>query len=530
MKLFKRILALMLVLCFIGTALIACGNNAGSKETEADENKGNENKTTETETNIYGEPSFTGVVPVNDIDFEGEEITILLRNNEVTVREWYKESPEDELDEAVAMRNSAVEETLNLEVNFEIVNLPGNFDQLAATANGMIIDDVVQDLHYYDIAVHFALVGGYASIRDINANLLDETTFPYFDFTLPCWNQSIVATQVNDRLHLIAGDVNISQFDYAVVMWYNKTLYDNKKESTDHNDIQDLALEGLWTYDELYMWASRLYEDSNGTAGKQSDDTYAYAEMQANNNTQPIPKDSIAAAFDIDLLLENPDGTHAYNILGNEKAATARTMWIQLHEATGTWSNGGSVGNFAAGKYLFWAAEMYPSKDGNMTIREMEDKYGLLPMPKYSVDQDEYYTAAYDGYSLMSVLDHAESTVPTKGEAVSAYLQLTTEESYTSVRGYYFNRIVKPKYFGTDNSLGTVTKSQTLFDTIISNITFDFWTIYAPQLGQLTWVWRTHLLPDWNTMEAQYLSRQAEFDEALLEMDAWFGLITIDEE
>ena len=531
MKLFKRILALMLVLCFIGLALVACGPKPGANETDAEGNAGNAgDKSTETQTNIYGEPSFTTAIQYNDLDFEGEELTVLLRNNEVTVREWYKESPEDELDEAVAMRNAAVEETLNLTINYEIISFPGDFHQMAEMANGMIIDDVASDLHYYDVAVHFALIGGYADIRDYNANLLDEETFPYFDFSLPCWNQSIVDTTVNNRLHLIAGDVNISQFDYAVVFWYNKTLYDREKDATDHEDIQDLALEGLWTYDELYVWANRLASDSNGTPGWQGDDIYGYAEMQANNNTQPVPKDAIAAAFDIDLLLENPDGTHSYNIVGNEKAAKAREMWIKLHEATGTYSGGGSVNNFASGKYLFWSAEMYPGKDANMTIREMDDKYGLLPMPKFDADQPQYYTASYDGYSLMSVLDHAESTIPTKGKAVSAFLQLATEESYTSVRGYYFNRIVKPKYFGTDDSLGTVSKSVELFDIIISNITFDFWTIYAPQLGQLTWVWRTSLLPDWNTMEAQYVSRQAELDEALLSMDVWFGLIEKEEE
>ena len=531
MKILTRSICLLLVLCFLGVALIGCGNKPGNQETGAGDNSGNNgnNAATESDTNIYGEPSFTTPIQYSELDFEGEELTVLLRNNEVTVREWYKESPEDELDEAVAMRNAAVEETLNVEINYEIISFPG-WGEYISGFNGMIIDDVIQDLHYYDIAVHWALGAGYKDIRDCNANLLDEETFPYFEFSLPCWNQSIVDTEVNDRLHLIAGDINISQFDYATVIWYNKTLYDREKDATDHEDIQDLALEGLWTYDELYMWANRLASDSNGTTGWQADDTYGYAEGPANVNTQPVPKDSMAAAFDIDLLIENPDGTHSYNIVGNEKAAKAREMWIKLHEATGTWGQGGPVGNFASGKYLFYANSMYPGKDANMTIREMEDKYGLLPLPKFDLEQPQYYTAAYDGYSLMSVLDHAESTIPTKGKAISAYLQLATEESYTSVRGYYFNRIVKPKYFGTDDSLGTVSKSVELFDIIISNITFDFWTIYAPQLGQLTWVWRTSLLPDWNTMEAQYVSRQAELDEALLSMDVWFGLIEKEEE
>ena len=319
MKILTRSICLLLVLCFLGVALIGCGKKNGGDETDAGKDSGNNgnNEVTETETNIYGEPSFTTPHNYNELDFEGEELTVMLRNNEVTVREWYKESPEDELDEAVAMRNAAVEETLNIEMNYEIMSFPGWSEYLSGF-NSIIVDDVVQDLHYYDIAVHWALGAGYTSIRDCNANLLDEETFPYFDFSLPCWNQSIVDTTVNNRLHLIAGDINISQFDYAVVIWYNKTLYDKKKEATDHEDIQDLALEGLWTYDELYMWATKLQEDSNGTPGNQVDDTYGFATL-INDNFQPVPKDAVAAAFDIDLLIENPDGTHSYNIMGNEK-------------------------------------------------------------------------------------------------------------------------------------------------------------------------------------------------------------------
>ncbi len=537
MNILKKLICVLLVLCFIGTALVGCSKKKGTTADESGANasgganNGGANGTTATEkpTNEYGEPSFTGVVPTEELDFEGEELTVMLRQNDVTERQWHKESPEDELDEAVAMRNSAVEETLNLEINFEIVPY-GEYNAGTTNYNNIITTDVLQGLHYYDIADHWALAGGYASIRDCNANVLDKEVFPYFDFSLPCWNQSVcVDAVVNDRLHLITGDINITQFDMAVVFWYNKTLYDQKKEATDHENIQDLALAGQWTYDELYRWAQRLYENSNGEDGKQTDDTFGFGSQNANVNSQPVPKDAVAAAFDIDLLYTNPDGTHEYNMENNEKAEKARTMWINLYKANGA-TDSASVENFAAGKYLFWVSMMYPGKQGNMTIREMDDKYGLLPMPKYDLDQPQYYTAAYDGYSLMSVLDHTESTVPTKGEAVSAYLQLATEESYTSVRGYYFNRIIKPKYFGTDDSEGTVTKSIALFDIIVANITFDFWTIYSAQLNHLTWKWRTSLLEDWPSVSEAYTTDKATFDKALKEMDAWFGLITLDEE
>ena len=535
MNIFKKIICLLLVLCFVGTAFIGCGKKGDANSeagAEGENAQGGANATaapTEKPTNEYGEPSFTTANNYDELDFEGQEITVMLRNSAEVIREWHKDSPEDELDEAVAMRNSAVAETLNVNVSYEIVPQTGWAEYLQAF-NNMIIADVTQDLHYYDIAVHWALGAGYANIRDCHANLVDETVFPYFDFSLPCWNQSIVTdSTVNGQLYLIAGDINLSQFDMAVVFWYNKTLYDKKREDSDHENMQDLALEGLWTYEELYLWANRLYEDSNGEQGKQTDDIYGYGCSSRNSNDQPVPKDAVAAAFDIDLLDTNADGTHFYTIIGNEKAEKARQMWINLSNANGA-TDSASVNNFAAGKYLFWVSQIYPGKQANMTIREMNDKYGLLPMPKYDADQEQYYTAASDHYALMSVLDHTESTVTTKGDVISAYLQLSTEESYTSVRGYYFNRIIKPKYFGTDDSEGTVTKSIALFDIIVNNITFDFWTIYSAQLGNLTWAWRTSLLEDWKSLEAEYTSRQAEFDKALQDMDAWFGLITIDEE
>ena len=526
MKTFKRIIALLLVCVFAGMALVGCGNkNSGNgEETGGEQNSGNNNVATETETNIYGEPSFTGVVPVENLDFEGEEIVVLHRDTEIINREWYKESTEDELDEAVAMRNAAVEETLNVNVTYERFPFP-NYDDGSRNFNDAVYQDVIQDLHYYDVAAYFAYSGTSPLIRDCNANLLDKDTFPFFDFTLPCWNQTVVTnTTINGRLHYITGDINISLFDSAMVIWYNKTLYDEKKESSDPEHMQRYALEGTWTYDDLYRWTA-VFDDSNGTAGAQIDDTYGYGTPKRGSG-YPCPGDAIPHAWDLEFLIENPDGTHAYNIIGNDKAETALTKFRNLFDATGTCEQA-TVGNFTAGKYVFYASTIYPGKDANMQIREMEDTYGLLPIPKYDLDQEQYGTTATDGYSLMGVLDHSESTIPTKGEAVSAYLQLMTEESYTSVRGYYFNRIIKPKYFGTDDSEGTVSCSIALFDIIVANIEFTFWNIYSSQLNNIAWLWRDTVGKP-GTLESEFISNETAYNTAIRETDAWLGLIELE--
>ena len=522
MKLIKRILCLLLVLCFIGATLLSCTKDKGNED--AGDNKGTDAKETAKITNEYGEESFSGKMETENMDFEGEHLTILIRDNIQNTREWTKEATEDELDEAIAMRNAAVADTLNVEVDFELIPSPSHSAYIESL-NSMITTDVNSDMHYYDIGCNFSYYCTSSVIRDCAANMLDTTWFPYFDFSLPCWNQAIVEdTTFNNQLYYVAGDINISMFDAAIVMWHNKTLYDAKREPTDPENIQDLALAGQWTYDELYRWASVFYEDSNGTTGRQVDDTYALCMY---TDGDPCPVDALPYAWDLEFVIENNDRTHSFNIEGNVKAEQALTKFKNLLTAVGTqrdeYQCSTTTKTFAAGKYIFFTDRIFWNTENNMAIREMEDKYGLLPLPKYEASQEQYGTTAQDYYNLLMVIDHAESSVPTKGEAVSAYLQLSCEESYTGVRGYYFNRIIKPKFFGTDDSEGTVTKSIALFDIIVDNIEFDYCTIYSPQLNNVNHLWRGACYSE-DSLEHRYQSNKEAYEKAIMETDAWLGL------
>ncbi|MBP3370453.1 MAG: hypothetical protein J6L85_06845 [Clostridia bacterium] len=519
---FKRLICLFLVLCFVGLALVGCSKKQGegTEGEGAGENGGNAG--TQQPTNEYGELSFTTAVPVDDLDFEEAELVILLRNNIQNSREWYKETIEDELDEAIAMRNEAVEDALNVKMDFEW--LPSDHGPYINSLNEMIRNDVLSDLHYYDIGSNFSYYCASSVIRDFAANLLDTSQFPYFNFEVPCWNQAIVEdTTFNERLHYVAGDINISMFDAAIVIWHNKTLYDAKKDSTDPENMQQLALDGNWTYEELYGWATKFQENVNGIEGKQPDDNYGFGTFGLN----PCPADALPYAWDLDFVIENDDQTHTFNIENNKKGDEALTKFKNLLAANGSVTsipgNQANVKHFAAGHYVFFTDRIYWSYDQNMAIREMNDKYGLLPLPKYDTDQENYGTTSQDYYNLLMIIDHEESTEPTKGDAISAFLQLATEESYTGVRGYYFNRIIKPKFFGTDDSEGTVTKSQALFDIIIENIEFDYMTVYSPQLADVNHLWRNACYSN-DSLSARYSEQREKYENAIKETDIWLGL------
>ena len=129
-------------------------------------------------------------------------------------------------------------------------------------------------------------------------------------------------------------------------------------------------------------------------------------------------------------------------------------MMRDLYKQDGVACEVTGAGGFTSGHLLFQGNVLYWDKASNLAIRNMEDKYSIVPWPKYDETQDHYASTPQDYFTTMSVLDHSMSGGTIKGEVISAYLEYATEYSYTDVRGYYFKRIIEPKFFGTDDSDG----------------------------------------------------------------------------
>ena len=551
----KKILALLLSTLMLCTCLFSCEellfdedytgdgiqgglfDNLFEDDTNETEKNNTTNKATNnsTETKEYGKETFTAVVPVDTLDFDGEPLTIIHRDAYNLQREWYSVIAEDELSEMILIRNELVSEKLNIDVNYMPL-ASSDYSDCLDLFTAAIREDVDTGAHYYDIVANYAYAGASVAVRDYIADLNDKEVFPYFEFSLPCWNQAMVRnTMANGQLFYITGDINLSTFDKSIVMFLNKTMYNEKKSNTDPDDLQDIAIEGTWDYEDLYRWTT-VFEDTNGISGAQHDDFYGIS-----TGFGSIPTDALPYAWDLEYLTEEPDGTHSYNIVGNQKIENAIVKAQNLLNGaisagvnnandTGACSLGGysePITHFASDKCIFAIHLLYASKEDNEIIRSMDSEFGLLPMPKYNESQENYGTTAHDSYTLMTVIDHSESSIPTRGEEISAYLQYSTEETYTGIRGYYVNKIVMPKYFIPDDPNGSHSKSIEIFQMIADSIEFDFLSVYAPQLnGVLNSRWRNVVTgaSTYTSAEAAYAADQTNFDTALDEVDSWLGL------
>ncbi len=477
----KRVISLLLVCVFMLTALVACSTKP--EETE----KPTAAATTDLGTNQYGESEIAVTVP-KDLTFDGLELTVLTRGKDRAASEFEKldeTADSSDLDLAIEKRNEDVLSQLDLVVNYEKFTSYTNFNDYCQNYHQTLRNGE----EIYDVVAHFAYAAAYEDIRGTLANMLDKDIFPYFNFDQPCWNQAMKKNlSANNKLYLISGDMNLTLFDTTMIMWHNKDLYDSLKNSDDPADLQDVALAGEFTFEVLYRWADVVGSES---VDKTCQKTYGFG-----NATHFF--DTLPHAWDLTFVTQAQDGRYQFNIEGNQKAENALLDVRDIMDKKGVLSHvassaqctcdDGMIGHFANGTLVFLCAALYNGEEGTNKIRDMSAKYCVLPIPKYDADQAKYGTTSADNYNVMSCVRN--STVEADGAAISAWLQLMNEKSYTNVRSYYINGIVKPRYIGTDDSDGTVSKSIELLDIILANVEYDLATIYSASLNDIGWLWR----------------------------------------
>ena len=504
----KRFMILLTVFGILLTLLAGCG-----KDTDDGEVTTEEVVETEGETSEYDE---WGRLHVDDgvsreLDFGNTEISLLLRAGDQYYYEWYNDKMEDAVDEAVFERNAYVSEQLGVVFNY--YHLPCNEsgkDLNTEQFNSAIINDRSADLGTYDIVSHFASYGAVASLMDCYVNLLDEEKLPYLDFDKPWWNaKHREAATVNDQLYFAVGHLNLSFLDRLNVIYFNIAL----AEAYGLPNMYELVLNGEWTYEKLYEYANTYYEDRDNSMNKNENDFYAVAGV-----TWTQGYDCYLQGFEQYLVQTNDDGTHTLRESSTDIWDDATDKIYALFNAEGSYLNSNSgviVDMFANNQILFAHQVVSHNFRHNAVYRDMEDEFGILPIPKYDDNQKEYGSNVGDCYNIQSIPSYSSMN----GEMLSAVLELMYAESYRDIYPYYFERILKTRYVNTEDS-------SKVFDLILDRAKFDYGQIYAMTIGDIVQkMWREPSYYASYSVPRLLLTYKTGFNKELQKLDEWFGVI-----
>ena len=439
----SKFMCLLLSMITTGGTMLACGGNdvvpeASSSDTEA--------VTTAAETE---DPSAFTLMPA--VDYNGHEFRVLLLEEDERHVDIMTEGMEtgDTMNDLVFRRNLAVEEKYHVKISGEKAD-PGVVDD--TIRNQVNANDNAYDLYFAKGSCNALASGGY---------LYDMTTVPYLDLSQTWWDQTAISgLTVGNRLYVATGDITPSSLLTSACLVFNKKLFSDYDIAFPY----DAAREGRWTIEYMNELTKGLTSDVNAdgvydyhddlfTLSSWFSDSafslfYGCGGMMSKKNADDIP----VISYDIDQYTRIYDKIYSLIIDSSSYFVTDRNQYETTYEC------------FNLGNAFF--CDITLQKIG-LFLRNMEDEFGILPMPKFDESQLNYIAHVNGAAGFVVIPSNAENIERTgmlvEALAVSAYEMITPS---------LYEVIVKTKNV-------TDVESAEMVDMIIRNRVFDAYYMYG---------------------------------------------------
>jgi len=443
----KRILSLLLVIAML--SLVACTAPADiSTDTTS---------STDEQSTVSSEDSESDPLIDTD-DYKGRTFTILQRS-EHQYEFTNDENTIDFINEKIAERNNLVQERYGITIKtIERLGDWGQHDAFSQQASNEILGG----------STDYDLIAGYAIIMPSltgNGCLLNwNDCAEYMNLDREWWYQDFIDQMtINDRLYMITGDIALTVWEAMTGMFFNKDLVESVPEV---GNLYDVAREGDWTYDYFLQTLKACDPKQSGVAEDQKVYSYlTYCTTQI---------DLWQDAFDINVTDKDANGKPYFAVGNSTKMVDTvekiydltQQEYVKFVTDTSV-AMDGVVKQFGQGKAYFCPLNL----SYGTTLAQDQISYGILPMPKYDENQDNYTSTCRDDYSVFGI--------PLCKDADKAFIATITEALC-----YYSNKVVVPAYYETILKTRNTydTDSEDMIDEIRKGLRCNFGYLYSMNL------------------------------------------------
>lgn len=459
MKNVSRIIALLLMLC-MAAVTVACTEVTDTPEASTSDGG-------DTSTEVSEEKEIFAGLP--EKDYGGKTVTFLVPgddfNNYKSVEIMEQETSPEILNDEVKKRNELVEDRFNVVI--DEVRTDGTQPMLQ-----MIRNAVTSNLTDYDIVMPYIPDAATLALEDAFYLLND---LDYLDLNHSCWDQNAVKSlSINNKNYFATGDISLLTLACTHAIVFNKDMIgENSLE-----DPYKLVNDGEWTIDKLQEMAKKVTADVDGRTGMSHKDKYGFlingnfvTSMYIGSGHSLTGKDS----NDLPYLQIIDEVESAYPIfnkifeLVNDAQACGR-----IDDTTGSYytsavAEGNTCWNAAtesvANKLaLFRAMAIIDILD----LGNYECNFGILPVPKYTKEQDGYHSFVSTVYATSAAIPVSASDK----EMSSIILQAMCEASTNTTKNAYFEIVLKLRRI-QDN------ESEAMLDKIFDGRVYDLGVIYG---------------------------------------------------
>ncbi len=409
---------LILALVFLMIGLTACsGGGDKPAATKAPEGGGNSSPeaTTEAETTV---PVAT-LLGFEKEDNKGETFTIM--DTSLASYQYDAESLTGEVvNDAVYDKNRTVEDYLGIKLKVQIVT--GGWNQ-RNDFNGVIKNAVTAGDDTIDL-ISSAVVITLPIATD--GVFIEGKKLGYLDLDHAWWiPEQYERFSIADKLYGFFGDASLSVYKDLNVIFFNKKIWNDNKMGNPYDWVRS----NKWTFDKFIEVGSAMALDLNG------DGAYDYDNDQISFIGEHVPNGTMQQSLDLHVVEIQKDRTIKFLGLTDKFA--------ECYEKYGNFMNQAGIGTLSSIDDLSYKSQKYFA-NGNVAtmanflystehLRDMEDDYGILPMPKYDESQEKYLTRLGTSTTMLYV-PKTQSNTDLVSKAMEAFC-------------YYTRELVVPKYY-----------------------------------------------------------------------------------
>ena len=446
--------ALLAALMLVGP-LTACGTPS---EDPADTEK-------EKQTNAVEEDTALRDNLPNDLNYGGDEVTIISRDYEGWTRGEISVSGlnSDPVNDSVFERNKSVEQRLNIKINSI---LDDNAD--ASAVVNKVATAVKAGTQEYDLAA----TACYTTLPEVqNGTFVDLRDTRYLDFDQHWWTSGFnEVMEYNGAQFVATGDALISTYRFAFVTVFNQDLFTDARQPFLYQHVED----GTWTLDKQISLVPLFYRDNGNGIQDDQGDIYGFA----SGGMASI--DAYWSSCQMDIIRKDADGIYEVVLDMDRLHGAAEKILTLFHSTEGasrifTPHGMGAEHDdirelFAAGYSAMATLRIIELERSSM--RNMTQKFGVVPMPKYDENQSGYYTLLQDQLTVFTI---PTTVTGERLDQISAVMEALGSASY---------RIVKPAYYETTlrTKIAQDPQSAEMMERVIDGIYIDAGILYVISL------------------------------------------------
>ena len=449
----KRLVALLLLLASLMIVLAACA----------------EAPTQEEQSGVLSEEESTELAQYDnipeDLKYDGEDIVILSRSkqgwtqDEIAVPELNSEPVND----AMFNRNIVVNDRLNVNVVSAPIEDPDEFKPI--TEIERVVKSGAPDYDMVAAACYVTLPSA------VKGTFYDLTELEYLDFSRDYWMQSYnELISYGDSQYTATGVIALSTYRFAFVTMFNKALFADK--GTPY--LYDAVNSGEWTLDYQASLVEDFYQDLNGDGKMNEEDCFGLVSCPG------LSTDPYWSSCDLPLVNKSAEGSYEYVLDIDRLSDTVDKVLHLFYDCGGTYLYKEVVSNteqdeirlmFSDGNAAMATLRLVAAEQPD--VRNMEQEYGIVPMPKLNADQKEYGTLMHDQFTVFCV---PASAAKQKLEMIGAAMEVMASESLRLVKPAYYEIALKRKYMSDPVAWD-------MLDLTFARVIVDAGVVYGESIG-----------------------------------------------